>query len=268
MEIDIKKFIADSEKHYHLRLKTVVPIEDKEMGRIERAVAQYNPISMSRPKKTILQKTPLDFDRAVTNAEVWVVDFVFGLPADPIVVREDIRKALNAPEIYVVVKTQNDPVEIETLRLNAVDEINAEAKKRGLKADSLLGNEPEYIEGNGNSEDGSHLFGNEYNNAFLFHLNQIKDARRVAQVKSENTLFNFLNMPKREDQEPVQDAVDFNSHIKGAPKIKPSKSDVKVKIPDTSIMGNKDDQSRVISKVFRDENGNRVVISRTLGDQA
>lgn len=266
--MDLRKFIADSEKHYHLRLKTVVPLEDKEMDRIERVVAKYNPISISRPKKTILQKAPLDFDREVENAEVWMVDMVFGLPADPIVIREDIRKALNAPIKYVVVRTQNDPTEIETLRLNAIEEINAEAKKRNLVPEALLNTQPEFIEGNGDSEDGTHLFGNEYNNAFLFHLTKIRDARRDAQVKTEASLFDFLKMPKRENQEPVQDAVDFNAHIVGAPKVKPTEADVKVKIPNTSIMGNKNDQTRVISKVFRDENGNKVVISRTFGDQA
>jgi hypothetical protein len=263
--MDLKKFITDSQKKYFLRLKTVVPLEDKQMDRIERVVAKYNPISISRPKKTILQKNPLDFDREVENAEVWMVDMVFGMPADPIVIREDIRKALDAPTKYVVVRTQNDPTEIETLRLNAIDEINEEAKKRNLVPDGLL-NQMEYIEGDGNSEDGTHLFGNEYNNAFLFHLNKIRDERRDSKVKTDNALFNFLNMPKRENQEPVQDDVDFNAHISGAPKVKPKESDVKIKIPDTSIMGNKNDQTRVISKVFRDENGNKVVISRTFGD--
>ena len=265
--MNIRKYLAESEKHYHLRLKTIVPLEDKEMDRIERVVAKYNPITVSRPKKTILQKSPLDFDREVENAEVYIVDFVFGLPAEPMVVREDIRKALDAPERYVVVKNRNDPTEIETLRLDAIAEIEAEAKKRKLIPDGLLNN-PEYIEGNGNIEDGSHLFGNEYNTAFLNHLAKIKSERKAAEVKQTNALFNFLGMPKREQQEPVQDSVDFNAHIPGAPKVKPTDADVKVKIPTTSINGNKNDQERVVSKVFRDENGNRVVISRTFGDQA
>jgi hypothetical protein len=265
--MDLKKYIADSAKTYAMRLKTVVPIDDEAMTRIERVVMKYDPISISVPKKTILQKSPLDFDREVENAEVWIVDFVFNMPAEPMVIREDIRKALDAPERYVIVKTKNDPTEIETLRLNAIEEINAEAKKRKLTPEALLSNEPEYVEGNGNLEDGSHLFGNDYNNAFLYHLNKIRDARRDAKIKSENTLFNFLNMPKREDQEPVQDAVDFNKDIPGI-KVKPTEKDLKILIPDTSVMGNKNDETRVISKVFRDENGNRVVISKTFGDQA
>lgn len=264
--MDFAEYLELSEKQYHLRLKTVVPLDDKEMVRIERVVSKYNPQYVSSPKKTMIQKNPLDFDREVENAEVWIVDFIFGLPADPMVVREDIRKALDAPERYVIVKTRNDPTEIETLRLNAIDEIEAEAKKRNLKAASLLNDEPEYIEGNGNIENGSNLYGNDYNNSLLYYLQQVRDKRDDFVYKSKNTLFNYLDLPKREDQEPVQNDVNYNEKISPI-KVHPKKSDIKIDIPITSIMGGVDDQNRTISKVFKDENGNRVVISRKFGDQ-
>lgn len=261
--MDINKYINDAEKHYHLRLKTVVPIDDKAMSRIERVIYKYNPISVGKPKKTILQKSPLDFPREVENAEVWIVDFVFTVPASPMVMREDIRKALDAPELFVIVKTRNDPTEIENLRLSAIEEINKEAKDKGLVPDSLLSADPEYIEGNGNIDDGSNLFGNAFNIAFLHYLKTVEDERK--EMKTGNQLFNWLDMPKSSEQEPYQSPEDFNKDIKDAPKPAPAKNNVK--LPDVKNLGNQNDQDRTVSKVFRDKNGKKVVITRKFGDE-
>lgn len=264
--MDFADYLELSEKKYHLRLKTVIPLNDLEMSRIERVVSKYDPLYVSSPSKTMIQKNPLDFDREVENAEVWIVDFIFGLPADPMVIREDIRKTLNAPERFVIVKTRNDPTEIETLRLNAIEEIEQEAKKRKLKPASLLNDEPEYIEGNGNIDDGKNLFGNDYNNSLLYYLQQVRDKRVDPVYQTKNTLFDYLDLPKRNEQEPYQTDDNYNEKISPI-KVHPKKSDVKIDIPIKSIMGGIDDQNRTISKVFKDENGKRIVISRKFGDQ-
>jgi len=98
--MELKQYLTETEKQYNLRLKTIVPLDDGLMDRIETCVARYNPVSVSRPKKTILQRTPLDFPN-VTCAEVYIVDMTFSLPTAPHVLRADIRKLLDAPENYL-----------------------------------------------------------------------------------------------------------------------------------------------------------------------
>src|SRR3569832_553125 len=101
----MQTYLNETEKLYHLRLKTIVPLTDDVMDRIERAVMRYEPVAISSPKRTILQRTPLDFPN-VPAAEVYMVDMTFRLPVAPHVMRAELRKLLDAPEIYVFVRTR------------------------------------------------------------------------------------------------------------------------------------------------------------------
>lgn len=264
--MDIKQYITETEskKRYHLRIKTVVKLDDELIGKIENAIAKYQPVEVERAVKTILQKNPLDF-RNVENAEVWIMDVVFALPASPVDVREEIRKALDAPETYVVVRSRNEPMNIETLRLNAVAEIEAEAKERGLVRAPMLSTDVEYHEYN--EIDPVTLAGNEYNSAFLAHLAQVQKEREDMRIKlpKEATLFNWIKMPDRKDQEPVQDGSDFNKDIKGAPPVAPKKT--KIKFKGASIMGDVNDEEKVVKQTYMDAKGKRVVLSRQYGKE-
>src|SRR5690348_16602665 len=105
LPMPLQTYLNDAEKLYHLRLKTIVPLTDDLMDRIERAVMRYEPVAISSPKKTILQRAPLDFPN-VTAAEVYIVDMTFRFPVAPHVLHADIRKLLDVADTYVVVRTR------------------------------------------------------------------------------------------------------------------------------------------------------------------
>lgn len=253
----IKQYILESEKQYRLRIKTIIEIDDDAMDRIERVLSKYEPLEISRPKKTILQRHPLDFNN-VDSAEVWIVDAVFALPASPGVVKEDIRKILNAPESFVVVRDDDEALELETLRLNAIKDIEEEAEKLGLKPTSLLSTDPLYAEVEISADQ---LFGDEYNNMLLGYLGKVQDERKNMEVKAQSPLFDFLDMPK--EQEPAQDKADFNASIKDAPKVKPKFT----KVPSTTQYGTvKQIGSDTISRAYMDKTGKRVILARKLGE--
>jgi hypothetical protein len=262
--MDIRKYIAESEKRYRLRIKTVVPLNDELVSKIENVIAKYDPIEIERATKTIIQRHPLDF-KNVENAEVWIIDVVFALPASPVDVREAVRKALDAPETFVVVRTINEPMEIQTAYLNAVTDIEKEAAERNLSPASLLSTDPEYHEYD--EVDANTLAGNEYNSAFLYHLAQVQKERKDMRVKIDpaSTLFNWMKMPNRKDQEPVQDDTDFNKGIDGAPQVSPKKT--KIKFQNKSIMGDVNDEEKVVTRVYKDKNGKKVVLSRKYGKE-
>ncbi len=50
--MDIRKYIAESEKRYHLRIKTVVPLDDALISKLENVIAKYQPLEIERAVKT------------------------------------------------------------------------------------------------------------------------------------------------------------------------------------------------------------------------
>lgn len=95
--MNLKHYIAETERTYTYKLKTICQLDDYAMDRIEQVCLKYQPIDISRPRKLMMQKAPLDFNN-VDAAEVWVVDFEFGLPVSSYVLGEEIRYALGARE--------------------------------------------------------------------------------------------------------------------------------------------------------------------------
>ena len=257
--MNIMQYITESEKHYCLRIKSVVEIDDAAMDRIETVLAKFQPLEFSRPKKTILQKHPLDFEN-VEVGEVWIVDAVFGLPASPSVVREDVRKVLDAPETYVVVRDQHEALEVETLRLNAVSEIEAEALEKGLKPAALLSSDPDYLEFDVMDEP---LAGNDYNTSFLHYLGTIEDERKDARKKADDSLFAWME-PTRKLHKETEASEDYNADIEDAPTARPKSSPTK--LPRTSMLGNLETIPKMVKKVYVDKTGKKVVLTRKLGE--
>lgn len=247
--MDFKQYLAEAERRYYFRIKTVVPLSDKEMTRIELALAKYQPFEISAPAKTILQKHPMDF-KDLENAEVWIVDAVLGLPASPYILQQDIRQNLNIPEKYVVVRSENDPLELQGEDAIAIDELHAEAEKNGLRQAALL-TDPNYAEFN--EPDGGSAYGDRQIAGLLGYLEQIRKERSEERTDPPNPLFNWLDMPEN-DQGPSQDETDFNAHLPKAKVAKP-----KGRALSTTNTGNFAD-NREVSALKIDAKGKTVVV--------
>lgn len=248
--MDLKTYLNESEKQYHLRLKTVVPIDDEVMDRIENYLTKYKPLSVSRPSKTILQRAPLDFPN-IDAAEVYIVDMTFGLPAAPHVLRSDLRKLLNAPENFVFVRNQNEPGEIESERLNALADIEAEAERRGLKLASLL-DDSEYSEA---EHDHQGFYGSDYNAELLDYLSTVEGERHKAQARIDDAPFRWLPLAD-------QDVSNYNKDIADAPFVTWKKTTQ----PDVSqhMLGSNNPSRAEIRRIYVDDKGTKVVLKRKL----
>jgi|SRR5882672_7149588 len=245
----LKQYITEAEKQYNLRLKTIVPLDDSVMDQIENYLVKYNPLSISRPSKTILQREPLDFPN-VDAAEVYIVDMTFGLPAAPHVIRADLRKLLDAPENFVFVRNRNEPGEIESERLNALADIELEAAKRGLKPAALL-NDPDYDEA---EHDHQGLYGTDYNAELLKYLGTVEEERHKMQEVVDNAPFKWLPLSD-------QDTSNYNQNVKDAPFV--AKATTK---PDVRqhILGSFDQSQATIRRTYLDGSGKKVVLTRKL----
>lgn len=233
------QYLAESTKEYTYRVKTVVPIDDKFLDRLETVLRKYNIVDVSAPKKTIIQNNPLDF-KDIGHAEVFIVDVTTRIPASSYIMQQELRGVLNIPEKYIVVRGKNEPIEIETMGIQAAQEIEAEAKEKGLTPAPLLSAEPTYQEVDYDAQKDP-AYGDEYNKKFLNYLKNVEYARPDMTAEpataEKSVAFNWLKGGKEvAAQEPA---------------------------PGTGIHGNYDDTEKVFRKNYTDGDGKTKSIQRT-----
>ena len=208
--MNFKQYIAESERVYNYRLKTVIPLDDEAMDRLETAILKYQPVDISRPVKTMLQKNPLDFPN-VSAAEIYICDLTLALPASSYIIQNEIRTALDAIDSHVIVRDYNDPTEVESERLVALSDMDAEAREDGLSPRGLL-TDPHYNEASPKTPD---LYGGNYNSKFLNYLRKVeKEEAETRKVDATNSLFSWMDLPK---QDVPDDDGAYNKNIAGAP---------------------------------------------------
>lgn len=211
-----KDYIQEQEKVYSLRIKSVAPIGDDELEWIERVLQKYVLIDITKPIKTIRQRHPLDF-QDISNAEVWIIDIKCGLPVSAYVLKQELQLALSISENFIVVRGENDPLEIETQRLNALDEIDAEALDKNLSPAARLSTNSEYDKDErGDLEEP--MYGNEYNSKFLETLAKVAAERERYGIEPAS--------PELDEGDTViddmapEDGNAFNKDVEDAPKAK------------------------------------------------
>lgn len=246
--MDLKSYIAETERVYRYRVKTVAVLDDYAMDRLERTIMKYDPVDISRPRKLMMQKAPLDFT-TVDAAEIYVTDLTLALPASSYVLQKELGKVLGLPETHIIVRGYNDPTEIENERLVAGAELNAEAIEKGMKPEALL-NDSEYSEAQQTGE----LYGDAYNAKFLDYLKGVQKEREAeSKVDAPNALFKWLDMPQNDV---ADDAGGFNANVEPA---KGGENDGGEQTP--SNQGNLTDRKRNYKRLYG-KNGTRTVLSR------
>jgi hypothetical protein len=250
--MSIKKYLAEGEKHYQYRLKTVMKLDDDAMDRVERVLLKHLPVDISRPKKMMFQARPLDFTN-VENAEIYFVDFTLELPASPNVLESEIRIALKAPAPYVIVRGFNDPTALEQNLLDAEGAMAIAAAKEGMTPGALM-DEGNYADGD---EPETPLYGDAYNAKLKDYLRTIqKDDPTNKKIDAPNALFKWMDMPK----DGADDNMAFNNGIKDAPGL--GKAGTKEKPVETSPEGNLDDTQKRYKRLYG-KDGTRVALTRT-----
>ena len=253
MTIKLREYLAAGERTYNYRIKTVVPMDDKMLDRIEYCLIKYQPTEIGEVHKTIFQRNPLDFP-GVSNREVYFIDVSTSLPASSYILQQDIRMALGIPEKFIVVRAENEPTEVETEAMNAVADMEADAAKKGLKHASLMDN-PDYPEAK--DVDAEEFYGDAYNSKLTDYLAQIAAEREAIIVKTKNAPFSWLEATDNE-LDPKQDETDFNAGVK----VK-SAANAKSKKHSKSASGNLNDNSATYKRLYKDGDGKTEVLSKT-----
>ena len=63
----LKDYILQAAKEYNYRLKFAFPLTEDNIATIEKCAKKYDMIDMTKPKRLMLQKNPLDFKNLDPN---------------------------------------------------------------------------------------------------------------------------------------------------------------------------------------------------------
>lgn len=246
--MNFRKYLAESQKVYKYRIKTVLSIDSDDIAVITSFLQRYNPIKIDKPKKSIIQKRPVDFP-TIENREVTFIDIELGLPAVTDILVRELVHLLNCPGDFVVVRGEHEPLTIESNSKDAIADIEQQAADKDLTKASLLSTESEYPDADQQPE-GSNYYGNSFNSAFLANLQKLSDQHKDdLKVEPPSSLFNWLDLPKEGD--PKQDPASFNADIKG-PELVDIEKDARKPTPN----GNFVDTDVVVKKQYVDRKGN------------
>ena len=245
-----KSILESFQREYNFRIKSVVDISN-DMDIIERALMRYDALEIAKPVKTIMQNQPLDFI-GIDAAEVWIVDAVVRVPVSAYALRLELCALLNVSENFIVVKSDNDPTEVESNRITAMKSMKDDPE---FKEIPMLSTDPNYPE---ESFDASLIAGNAYNERFLdFLAKQTVERKEEEVVKTGSGLFAWLETNGAH----VEDSEDFNKDIKDAPKVHNTRDAKKTTDKDfrgldkfMSQHGNLDDDTRSYTKRFTKDN--------------
>lgn len=187
-----KQYLKESTKEYHYRIKTLVPLEEDQMNAIETVLRKYDLKDSSKARRTPLQEHPLEFYNQ-KNKEVYIVDTVLGIPASTYVLQQELKEVLRTTEDAVVVRADNEPLEVYTQQL-----LDDEEKEVRLSTDEEY-NADEQLTGDPD-------FGDSYNEKFLSRIARTR-IKIESEIADEGAKFNdgidgvkpFYGTPSKKD---------------------------------------------------------------------
>ena len=170
-----KQRLLESQREFHYRLKTVVDLTDERMDDVERLLNRYDLIRMGTIQKLDGDVDTLEFSD-VENADISYLDFVIGVPVSAYILQQEMRSTLNVPEKFVVVRADNEAVEVDSARIQLLQTLDKVASQAGHDHEgSLLSTDRTYLD----QEEPlvKDAFGDTYNKRFLNLLSKVSSNR-------------------------------------------------------------------------------------------
>jgi hypothetical protein len=253
-----KQLLQENQKTYTYRLKTVVPLSDVILDNLEKFLSRYDLQYMSTVRTETNVAHVLEF-RDLDATHMNVVDFHVGVPMSAYILQQELRAILSVPEKFLVVRADNEPVEVEGNRNQMLRDLDQIAREKGFghKA-SLLSTNREYLDAE--QPDVRDLYGDEYNMKFLNMLAQVSATRKSEHYRADSDL-NPEQMPASKDQQPVQDVADFNDAVPGVKPVRTHNKNMPPPVDDHMLApdGNLDDDSKSYFRVDNTAQGGQIV---------
>lgn len=251
-----KAYLIESLKVYEYKIKFCFEPSEEHIKLLAVYLQKYDPIELTEPVKTILQKNPLDFPD-IENTEVYTITFTTNLPLSSYILQQEIKNWLGIPEKFIRVRSKLEPVNIESDILNANDDLKQEAEKNNFTLLPKLSNKEEYPESE-KINNGSEYFSNTQVEKFKSYMKELKKNRISKMYKLSSEIAFELNTE--------YDDNDFNKNIKDAPKVYHRLSKEEIKNDDNKkVIVNQYDDFPELKREYTDSNGNVKLLSKKIG---
>ena len=259
-----KTYLEESQQQYNYRIKMVVKPDEEKMESIERLLRRYDLIAIDTPVK-VENKNSLEF-RDIENVDEYYIDVSIGMPMSAYILQQELRSVLNIPEKFVVVRSDNEPIEVESGKRQMLRDLNKIAKEKGLtQKGSLLSTDRFYLDAE--QPVIKDAFGDKYNKTFLNFLADVAANRKGQEYEAQSTHIKVSDM-KKVKQEPTQDVADFNADYDTPKPVYKVKGKAKYPVDPNYLTssGNFDDDSKTYFKINRNKNG-KIVTNKMSADQ-
>lgn len=252
-----KRVLLENVKIYEYKIKFCIEPTPEQMQALLYYVQKYDPIEISEPTRSIIQKNPLDFPD-IENTEVYTIVLKTTLPVSSYVLQQEIKNWLGINEKFIVVRNKFEPVNIESDYINALNDINDEVKNKGWNFISKLSTDEEYHDSE-KIDNGSDYYSNDSLEDLKKYFTNLR--KKVKNNFPYNSIadIHFKLFQNFDDN-------DYNKNIKDAPKVYHynSKIDYKEKPIKNQIINPYDDRPE-LKKIAKDKEGNKIVLKRELG---
>jgi len=256
-----KTYLEETQKQFDFRIKMVVPPTDEHMEEIERLLRRYNLIQIGTPQKIDPKQDAMEF-RDIENADVWYIDVVIGIPFSAYILQQELRAAMNIPEKFLVVRSDNEPIEVESQKLQILSLLDKMAEEKGLRnKGSLLSTDPNYYPAE--QPVVKDTYGDKYNKKFLSYLADVAASRKPQQFDTSSEHISVKDLRAVSAQEPAQDVADFNSEFDTPKPVSRAKGRVTAPVPAELLgtNGNFDDDSKTYFITRKNKSGKTATVS-------
>lgn len=103
-----REYLTESVKTYDYRIKIAGDLDQDTLTNLEKSLAKFDVIKLTKPKKTPVMKSPAGFPE-LANQEIHIMDATFNYPATPQEITEIWRHAGGDPNhIRILTKDYDD----------------------------------------------------------------------------------------------------------------------------------------------------------------
>lgn len=243
----IKDYLAESALSYVFTIKFANQPTQEQTDTIAAWLKRYDLREIQTPQ--LIENSHKDFID-IPNRQVYEMQITLGMPISQYILLQDLTRAANISEKYMVVRAQNEPIE-QYARYDVWSrQQDAEEKAKGDVPAARLSTDRQYLAAEQPTVDP--LFGNEYNKKLLSYLAGVAEARPTMHQQAPAELFSWLQMEDIAPGEPKQDTSDFNAHLDTPKPV--SKGDDKDPVADKMLTNNgaMSDNAIPVVKFYKD----------------
>jgi hypothetical protein len=245
----LKEYIAESAGNHVYVIKFAERPTQEQVDVISTWLKKYD--LKATTSADMIEEDHVDFID-VPNRQPHAMRVSLGMAISPYVLLQDLKIAANISEKFIVVRAENDPLELEAEHDSWKRLQDIEAKASDKEHAARLSTDREYLDAEQPPVD--HLFGDDYNKKLLTYLAGVAQSRPTMEQEPAAPLFSWIQMEDIDPGEPHQDTSDFNAHLNTPKPVSKGNESAPIDSTYLNSKGTMNDDSIRKVKFFKDSN--------------